>query len=292
MQTADPGSASLKLLVLGFNENERRLLQSIVKLSQRRSPTLHLLPANEGQGADVILIDGQDEGAMKWAAAQPWLRSKAVAWVDHPTGEVPGTHTVLKRPVQWTILPALISRIMAKAGAQDASAHAATEASAGQTAAPTPSAAPAPQATAAAPGPAQPAQAAPAAQAAAPAGKKQVLVVDDSLAVRQQLMSFLEKRGMSASYAESGDDAVAKCQNTPYDCILLDVLMPGMDGYETCRRIKAMPHMLKKVKVVMLTSRTSPFDRIRGKMAGCDAYLTKPVQAQKLYETLSQFLAA
>lgn len=284
MQTADPGSASLKLLVLGFNENERRLLQSIVKLSQRRSPTLHLLPASEGQGADVILIDGQDESAMKWAAAQPWLSGKPVAWVDHPTGEVAGTHTVLKRPVQWTILPALVSRIMAKAGTQNASAHAATEAPTEQ-AAPQETATPAPQ-PGPAPGPAQPAQ------TAAPTGKKQVLVVDDSLAVRQQLMSFLEKRGMSASFAESGDDAVAKCQNATYDCILLDVLMPGMDGYETCRRIKAMPHLLKKVKVIMLTSRTSPFDRIRGKMAGCDAYLTKPVQAQKLYETLSQFLAA
>ena len=68
--------------------------------------------------------------------------------------------------------------------------------------------------------------------------------------------------------------------------------MPGMDGYETCRRIKALPHMLKRVKVIMLTSRTSPFDRIRGKMAGCDAYLTKPVQAQTLYTTLNEYLSA
>ena len=50
--------------------------------------------------------------------------------------------------------------------------------------------------------------------------------------------------------------------------------------------------MLKRVKVIMLTSRTSPFDRIRGKMAGCDAYLTKPVQAQTLYTTLNEYLSA
>ena len=66
--------------------------------------------------------------------------------------------------------------------------------------------------------------------------------------------------------------------------------MPGMDGYETCRRIKALPKTGKDVKIIMLTSRTSPFDRIRGKMAGCDAYLTKPVEAEKLHETLRRHL--
>ena len=119
---------------------------------------------------------------------------------------------------------------------------------------------------------------------------KRVLVVDDSLAVRQQLKAFLEKKGLILGFAENGDAAITSCQATTYDCILLDVLMPGIDGYETCRRIKALPGMAQSAKVIMLTSRTSPFDRIRGKMAGCDAYLTKPVEARQLHETLSRYL--
>ena len=118
-----------------------------------------------------------------------------------------------------------------------------------------------------------------------------VLVVDDSLAVRQQLKSFLEQKGFTVSYAESGDAALEICKTASFDLILLDVLMPGIDGYETCRRIKGMSHLAKSARVVMLTSRTSPFDRIRSKMVGCDAYLTKPVQAQKLYDTLKQYAA-
>lgn len=280
MQTANPESASLKLLVLGFNETERRLLQAIVKLSQRRTPALHLLEADEGPAADVILVDGQSPEAMQWAAAQAWLAKKAVGWVDC-TGEIPANHTALKRPVQWPILPMLLSRIMfknsGKAPAQTATAQPVSQFQPQATAKPGP-----PKLETASAGPA----------AAAPKEAKRVLVVDDSLAVRQQLQSFLAKRGMNADFADSGDEAIARCQNVPYVCILLDVLMPGMDGYETCRRIKALPHMLKRVKVIMLTSRTSPFDRIRGKMAGCDAYLTKPVQAQTLYTTLNEYLSA
>ena len=75
-EAASPKSGILKVLVLGFNENERRLLHAIVKLSQRRNPALHLLDKAEGQSADVVLIDALDQDATNWAAAQPWLADK------------------------------------------------------------------------------------------------------------------------------------------------------------------------------------------------------------------------
>jgi twitching motility two-component system response regulator PilG len=117
-----------------------------------------------------------------------------------------------------------------------------------------------------------------------------VLVVDDSIAVRGQLRSLLEQRGLIVAEVESAEAAIKVAADTSYACILMDVLMPGMDGYEACRLIKAKTSS-NKANIVMLTSRTSPFDRIRGKMAGCDAYLTKPVNPDQLYEVISRFAA-
>jgi twitching motility two-component system response regulator PilG len=117
-----------------------------------------------------------------------------------------------------------------------------------------------------------------------------VLIVDDSIAVRAQLRSLLERNGLTIFEAESGEAALEATANAAYACILMDVLMPGINGYEACRLIKANPYIGKKAKVVMLTSRTSPFDHIRGKMAGCDAYLTKPVDVKQLHDVISRYI--
>lgn len=117
-----------------------------------------------------------------------------------------------------------------------------------------------------------------------------VLVVDDSLAVRGQLRSLLEQRGMAVTEADCAEAAIKLTASTSYACILMDVLMPGLNGYEACRQIKANTGSTKKKNIVMLTSRASPFDRIKGKMSGCDAYLTKPVNPEQLYEVLSRFV--
>ena len=66
--------------------------------------------------------------------------------------------------------------------------------------------------------------------------------------------------------------------------------MPGIDGYEACRRIKAKRFFNHSSNVVMLTSKSSPFDHIMGKMAGCDAYLSKPIDPGKLYEVISHYV--
>lgn len=125
--------------------------------------------------------------------------------------------------------------------------------------------------------------------APASAVTRSVLVVDDSLAVRAHLRSLLESRGLTVTDADSGEAGIEAAATELHACILMDVMMPGIDGFEACRRIKAS--RASAPAIVMLTGQVSPFNRIRGKMAGCDAYLTKPVDPDQLHEVLLRYVA-
>lgn len=137
---------------------------------------------------------------------------------------------------------------------------------------------PEPAAAAAAPGAPRPTE------TAAQAGPRVVnevpaltaLVVDDSLTVREQLRQALDRLGIACDQAENAEAAMAMLEKRVYDLAFLDVVMPGTDGYELCRKIKHNPYM-RGMPVLMLTSRSSPFDRARGALSGCDTYLTKPI---------------
>jgi CheY-like chemotaxis protein len=101
------------------------------------------------------------------------------------------------------------------------------------------------------------------------------LIVDDSYPVRKYLehkLSELIKEPLKLSFAASGEEAIAKVNIKKFDIIFLDVMMEGVDGYKVCKAIKAS----RKTYIVMLTSKKSPFDKVRGTMSGCDAYVTKP----------------
>jgi twitching motility two-component system response regulator PilG len=117
----------------------------------------------------------------------------------------------------------------------------------------------------------------------------QALVVDDSATVRTQLRDALTQIGVVAEVADSANAALALLEHGRFDLALLDVVMPGADGYELCRTIKQNPYT-RGIPVVMLTSRSSPFDRARGALAGCDSYLTKPVTAKAFYAAVDQQL--
>jgi two-component system, cell cycle response regulator len=256
---AEPTGA-LKLVVMGLKPMERQLLGGIVRVSQRRSPRLALVDDIDAAQADVVMVDTLDARAMAWAQRQSWLKRKPVIWLDATS--VPIGHTLATRPVNWAALPTLLARALEQPTASVA-----------------PTAAPATPARAVAPL---------AATASAPAldQRRPILVVDDSLAVRAYLRSLLEARGFSVSDAASVRAALEVMTQRTFDCVLMDVLMPDVDGYEGCRQIKSRQRGASAVPVVMLTSKSSPFDRIRGKMAGCDAYLTKPVEPQQLSAVL------
>lgn len=103
-----------------------------------------------------------------------------------------------------------------------------------------------------------------------------VLVADDSLAVRRQLKIEFDSMDAQLDSVADGEAAVKAAERVQYDVIFLDVVMPGMDGYSVCKNIRRS-NLNKSTPVVMLTSRSSKFDKLKGILAGCDTYLTKPV---------------
>jgi len=276
---------TLKLFVRGLAQDERQLLDGLVRVSQRRSPRLELLDERDAQGADVVLIDNNNAEASTWARRQSWLEDKAVIWID--AARVASGHTMIRRPVQWSILPMLLARALEQSpgtAAAFASSRAAPLTASGFA-----SSRAAPLTTA---GFASSRAAPLDMPTSASRQPRPILVVDDSLAVRAHLRSLLEAGGFIVSEADNVQAALELLPRQSFDCVLMDVMMPGVDGYEGCRRIKAMLRGARSLPVVMLTSKSSPFDRIRGKMAGCDAYLTKPIDPKQLGEVLVQQLHA
>jgi two-component system, cell cycle response regulator len=117
---------------------------------------------------------------------------------------------------------------------------------------------------------------------------RRALVVDDSPTVRRQLEMELEASSIQVDSAETGESGLDLMARNDYDIIFLDVVLPGADGYQICKNIKKNPQ-LKQIPVVMLTSKSSPFDRVRGSLAGCDTYLTKPVDYQAFRQVLEKY---
>jgi twitching motility two-component system response regulator PilG len=117
-----------------------------------------------------------------------------------------------------------------------------------------------------------------------------VLVVDDNATVRKFMETRLAPYGFNVDFAETGEQAVGLTGTKEYTCVFLDVVLPGIDGYQVCKLIKGNKQAVKRTAVVMLTSRSSPFDKLRGSLAGCDEYLTKPVDENHLLEVIAKFL--
>jgi len=116
-----------------------------------------------------------------------------------------------------------------------------------------------------------------------------VLVVDDSATVRAFMRAKLAPFRFDVDFAENGETAIDMAQAKAYTCVFLDIMMPGIDGYQVCKRIKGNPST-KGTAVVMLSSKSSAFDKFRGNWAGCDAYLGKPVGEDELLTTIARFL--
>lgn len=113
------------------------------------------------------------------------------------------------------------------------------------------------------------------------------LVVDDSRIIRTQVGGALEDANIEVAYADSGEEALERVADESFDIVFLDVIMPGMDGYEVCKTIKR-DKARRHIPVVMLTSQSSPFDKIKGRFSGCDAHLTKPVRRDEFQRTLDR----
>ncbi|HMN83415.1 MAG TPA: response regulator [Burkholderiaceae bacterium] len=113
------------------------------------------------------------------------------------------------------------------------------------------------------------------------AQRLRVLVIDDSPTVRQQLTIAFERMGMACETAANAQAALARLAQQHFDLALVDVIMPEMDGYKLTREIKRNKRT-RQVPVIILTSKSSPFDLARGALAGCDSFLSKPVPLKAL----------
>lgn len=116
------------------------------------------------------------------------------------------------------------------------------------------------------------------------------LVVDDSTTVQAQVGLGLKMYGVGADFADSAERALSLLDANQYDIAFLDVVLPGgADGYQICKAIKKNPRSRHTV-VIMLTSKSSTFDRVKASLAGCDAFLTKPVQNDIFQQILRKYL--
>jgi twitching motility two-component system response regulator PilG len=125
------------------------------------------------------------------------------------------------------------------------------------------------------------------ASAAGATGAK-VLVIDDSNTIRRSAEIFLRQGGHEVVLAEDGFDALAKVNDHAPQLIFCDILMPRLDGYQTCAIIKRNPRFAH-VPVIMLSSKDGLFDKARGRMVGSEEYLTKPFTKEQLLRAVEQF---
>lgn len=261
--------------VVGFNQTERIILGSIFGLSARRNPSFVAFTPKPGASPDLFLIDADDRRCPDFLRAVT-TKSKAPIILVGDTAHG-GGHFVLPRPLRHGAALAMFAQAMRERSRPVPPAPAV------RTVVQTPIQVPRVATTA---------PARPVVPASAPASEDRVLVVDDSLAVRRFMETRLAPYAFGVDFAESGEQAIGFTGERSYTCVFLDVILPGVDGYQVCKLIKSKKPVGKPTAVVMLTSKSSPFDKIRGTMAGCDAYLTKPVDEDRLLEVISRFVSA
>lgn len=116
--------------------------------------------------------------------------------------------------------------------------------------------------------------------------KVKILVVDDEERIRRLLRMYLEREGFEIEEAEHGEEALAKALEMDYDCVMLDLMMPGMDGLEVCQRLREK----KSTPVIMITAKGEEANRIQGFEAGTDDYVVKPFSPREVVHRVKAVL--
>ena len=108
--------------------------------------------------------------------------------------------------------------------------------------------------------------------------KQTIMVVDDDPNIAQLVKLYLEKEGFEVSVETRGDEAVAAFQKNPPSLMLLDIMLPGMDGLQVCRAIR----QISAIPIIMLSAKDETFDKVLGRELGADDYITKPFEGKEL----------
>lgn len=115
-----------------------------------------------------------------------------------------------------------------------------------------------------------------------------VMVVDDSKTIRRSAENLLRKAGCEVVTANDGFEALARIVEEEPDLVFVDIMMPRLDGYQTCALIKSNAHF-KDLPVIMLSSKDGLFDKARGRIVGAEAYLTKPFARDELLGMVERY---
>jgi two-component system cell cycle response regulator len=274
VQSSKPqaGGRSFVIEMLGFPEGEKAMLSSTFRLTGRRAFS-YAEPASADERTDVYLVNADSPAALEELKTRsPNVHAPAV--MIGRSSDAQRSWPLVEKPIHWMRLfeqldqmmtAALNERARRRSGDANATWDGRTYRRAIDKNAP------------------------PEPVFVEPKPIETVLVVDDSATVRAFMRAKLQPFRFDVDFAENGEAAIDMAQSKAYTCIFLDILMPGIDGYEVCKRIKASS-ATKSTAVVMLSSKSSTFDRFRGNWAGCDAYLAKPVGEDELLATIAKFL--
>ncbi|WKB51390.1 response regulator [Eleftheria terrae] len=280
-------SVPYRVAVQGFNQVERATLDAFFRLAARRSPAYRQV--SELHACDYVIADADAQPELVHDVLRSAGRWDVTLFVG--AGEARGALARLPRPLN----PAHVLRVLDEAVRQGG------ERAPPQEPTPSPHRLPPP---ALPPLSAHPLRRSPAdarlrdfqhsstfSNSVLIEGDdkyEHILVVDDSELSLRFMQSRLKRFGFKVHLAHGGEEALALLEQRQFDFVFLDVMMPGMDGYQTCRSIKrrALPPGQQMPVVVLLSSRAGAIDKIRGTLAGCDAYLTKPLDEQELVRVI------
>ncbi len=258
---------SIIVAVFGLAQREVRVLQTICFISQTRLRTYELMPTDGRIDPDMAILDGNDEQAVaewkQFSSNRPMLPLVVI-----------GDNIELDRPGIKIERPLLATRLLSIFDQIDLSNEDPAFATANNDVIPKDT------------GPAIGQDSIPAPQCNS---NLSALVVDDNLMIRVQMQKELSQYVGNVDLAETGEQALELMGKHHYDIIFLDVILPGMDGYQICKTVKRDKEN-KNIPVVMLTGKSSPFDQIRGKLAGCNDYLIKPVDLLEFKYVVEQHL--
>ncbi len=245
--------------LFGFSEAEQRLLTRVFNLSATRNPAFSLAEPASDEPPDILLVDADDTDAVA-----AWQAFGEVSSGRRAPTLMASRQGTANPPCFSARKPLIATRLLV---ALEAVATEALGFSAVLAIDPRDSLSPLGEAQIPRPD----------ATTAGDSSACTALVVDDSLPVRVQMDLALRPFASHVDFAETGERAFDLIKRKAYDIVFLDVILPGADGYEICKAIKSDPNR-KRTPVIMLTSNSSPADRIKGRLAGCDTYLIKPVR--------------
>jgi two-component system cell cycle response regulator len=270
IRMADTNDHEFRLSLFGFNRVERMTVTSVCSLTQRRERGYAVLPGERNNDAHIALVDVDDAAARdQWRQSLPCQQGRPALMIGRDAAALQTVRYGLPRANFASRLVKLLDQITIREfqfmpGVMVGDNAPTVPAVGGN------------------------AFVEPVRASMLSKGRSRVLVVDDALVVRTQMRALLDLHKVEAVLAPDAEQAVQLMQtHGPFSLVFLDVVLPGMDGYAACRKLKSID---RDVPVIMLTGKDSAFDKIRGVMAGCNRYLTKPVAVEALSKVLQEYL--